>query len=146
VLTGILGCIIPGLPGPPLNFFALLLLQFSSIKPFTAKFLWLWALITIIVTILDYVIPAIGTRRYGASRWGVIGSFAGLVIGIFVFPPWGLILGPFAGAIAGELLAGKSSDAALKAGIGSFLGFIFGTVLKLCISGIMGFYFFRALV
>lgn len=145
MLTGIFGCIIPGLPGPPLNFLALLLLQFSSLKPYAAKFLWLWALITFIVTVLDYLIPAIGTRRYGAGRWGVIGSFAGLIIGIFLFPPWGLIIGPFAGAVTGELLAGKKGDVALKAGIGSFLGFIFGTVLKLCVSGMMSFYFFRAL-
>ena len=144
MLTGLIGCVLPGIPGPPLNFVALLLLQFSSMKPFTAKFIWLWALITLTVTALDFVIPLIGARKYGAGRWGVTGSFAGLVIGLFFFPPWGLIIGPFAGAVIGELLAGKTGGAAFKAGIGSFLGFIFGTALKLGISGIMTFYFFRA--
>jgi uncharacterized protein YqgC (DUF456 family) len=145
-LTGILGCIIPGLPGPPLNFIALLLLQATSHEPFTIRFLILWGLVVLIVTVLDYVFPVWGAKKFGATGWGIFGSFAGLLIGIIFFPPLGLIAGPFLGAIAGEFVAGKSWASAIKAGIGSFIGFVFGTVLKLAISGIMTYYFIRGIV
>lgn len=145
VIIGLLGCILPGLPGPPFNFLALLLIHFTGSRPFTGKFLWFWAGITLVVTVLDYIIPIIGSKKFGAGKWGIIGSFAGMIAGFFFFPPWGIIIGPVAGAIAGELFSGKTDAAAVKAGLGSFIGFFFGTLLKLIVSGIMTFHFFRAL-
>ncbi len=146
LVSGILGCVLPVIPGPPLNYAALLLLHFTGRYQFATQFLLVWAVITVVVYALDYVIPAWGTRKFGGSRRGVWGSVIGLVVGLFFFPPFGIIVGPFAGAVIGELTAGKDSGTALKAGFGSFIGFLLGTLLKLIASGMMTWYFFRELV
>ena len=143
LLLGIAGAIIPVLPGPPLSFIGLLFLHLTSKYQFESNFLWLWAGITIVVYLADYIIPAWGTKKFGGSRKGVIGSIIGLILGIVFFPPFGIIIGPFAGAFAGELIAGKDSNSALRAGFGSFIGFITGTILKLITSGMMTWYFFE---
>ena len=146
LVSGILGCVLPVIPGPPLNYAGLLLLHFTGRYQFSTQFLLVWAVITVVVYALDYVIPAWGTRKFGGSRRGVWGSVIGLVVGLFFFPPFGIIVGPFAGAVIGELTAGKDSGTALKAGFGSFIGFLLGTLLKLIASGMMTWYFFRELV
>ncbi len=143
-ITGILGCIMPGIPGPPLNYIALLLLHFTPLKAFTARFLWILAFITAFIFILDYVIPVVGTKKFGAGKWGITGSIVGLITGFFIFPPIGIIIGPFVGAVAGELIAGKSHKEAFRAGFGAFLGFVFTTVMKLTVSGIMTYFYIRA--
>jgi uncharacterized protein YqgC (DUF456 family) len=142
ILIGIVGCIIPGIPGPPIAYAGILLQVFKTENPFTTKFLIIWALITIVVSILDYVVPAIGTKKFGGSRRGVWGSVIGLFIGIFFFPPIGLIIGPFLGAFIGELTGGKETESALKAGFGSFIGFLTGVALKLVVTSLMAYYFF----
>ncbi|MDR2911619.1 MAG: DUF456 domain-containing protein [Bacteroidales bacterium] len=146
LITGILGCILPVIPGPPLNYVGLLLLHFTSKYQFSTKFLIIWAIITAIVYALDYIIPVWGTKKFGGSKAGVWGSVIGLVFGLFFFPPFGIIVGPFLGAITGELLSGKNSETALKSGFGSFLGFLLGTLLKLVVSGLMTWYFFKKLL
>ena len=140
-LVGIIGCFIPVVPGPPFNYVALILLQLGSNSPFSTDFLILWLIITIVVTVLDYVVPIIGARKLGGSKWGVLGSGLGLLLGLFFFPPFGLILGPIVGAYVGEVLTGKSGKIAMKAAFGSFLGFIAGTFIKLISSLIMSYYF-----
>jgi uncharacterized protein YqgC (DUF456 family) len=102
--VGLLGSIVPALPGPPLSYVGLLLLQWSGHAGFSSTFLWLWAAITIAVVVIDNILPMWLTKKFGGSRFAVIGSFLGLVIGMFLFPPIGLIVGPFLGALAGELL------------------------------------------
>ena len=146
LIIGILGCILPMIPGPPLNYLALLLLHFTSKYQFSTSFLITWAIITAVVYALDYVIPVWGTKKFGGSKAGVWGSIIGLIFGLFFFPPLGIILGPFLGAIAGELLNGKDSLTALKSGFGSFIGFLLGTLLKLIASGMMTWCFFRELI
>lgn len=146
MITGIAGCVLPFIPGPPLNFLGLLLLHLTSGFQFSTEFLILWAIITAIVYGLDLIIPVWGTKKFGGSKRGVWGSIIGLVVGMFFFPPFGLIIGPFAGAVIGELTAGKESKAALKSGFGSFVGFIAGTVLKLIASGMMTWYFAKELI
>ena len=146
LIIGILGCILPVIPGPPLNYLGLLLLHFTSKYQFSTKFLIVWTVITVAVYALDYVIPAWGTKKFGGSKAGVWGSIIGLVLGLFFFPPFGIIVGSFLGAIAGELLSGKDSWTALKSGFGSFLGFLLGTLLKLIVSGMMTWYFFKELL
>ena len=146
ILTGIAGCVLPVLPGPPISYAGLLLLHFTEKYEFTGKFLLIWAVITVVVTLIDYWIPVWGAKKFGASRPGVWGSIIGLVAGLIFFPPFGIIIGPFAGAVIGELLAGKQSGAALKAGFGSFAGFISGVLLKLMASGMMTWYFFKTLL
>lgn len=145
-IAGIVGCIVPFIPGPPLSYIALLSLLAVNEKTFTAQFLGIWLVITIVVTLLDYYVPIWGTKKFGGSRNGVWGATIGLIIGIFFFPPFGLIAGPFLGTFIGELIAGKDTEAALRSGFGSFIGFVAGTVMKLAVSLIMAFYFFRAII
>lgn len=145
MIVGIIGCVLPILPGPPISYVGLLLMQFTSEPPFTTNFMIFWAVVAIGVTVLDYVIPAYGTKKYGGSRAGVIGTFIGLGVGIFVFPPFGIIIGPLIGAFLGELYVGKSSSQSFRAAIGSFVGFLLGTLVKLIASGIMIFYYFSNL-
>jgi uncharacterized protein len=145
MIAGIAGCLLPFLPGPPLSFVALLVMQLRSDPPFTSKFLWIWAGITLIVTVLDYVIPVYGTRKFGGTKYGVWGCTIGLIAGIFI-PPWGLVLGPFIGAFAGEMIANSDTGNAWKAALGSFIGFLFGTLLKLVVCLVMVYYFVAAVL
>ncbi|HSO88018.1 MAG TPA: DUF456 domain-containing protein [Draconibacterium sp.] len=146
MIIGILGCVLPLLPGPPLNYMGILLLHFTEEFQFTNRFLLIWAIITIVVFALDYIIPVWGTKKFGGSKQGIWGSVIGLVAGLFFFPPFGIIIGPFVGAVIGELISGKDSGAALKSGFGSFVGFLTGTILKLIASGMMTWYFGKALI
>jgi uncharacterized protein YqgC (DUF456 family) len=146
VIIGIIGCIIPGIAGPPFSYAALILLSIAKRwEPFSAKFLIIMAVITVIVTALDYILPAAGAKKYGASKLGFWGAIVGMILGIFFVPPLGMIIGAFIGAIAGELLKGRQSYEALKAGWGVFVGVMLGVLLKLTATGIMTFYFIKAL-
>ena len=140
ILVGIVGSFLPILPGPPLSYAGLLVMQLRSDTPFSTKFLVLWAFIVVIITILDYGIPVYGTRKFGGTRYGLIGCTVGLIAG-FWFGPVGIILGPFAGAFLGELMGHSDSSKALKAAVGSFVGFLFGTLVKLIACFMMLYYF-----
>lgn len=140
MIIGFVGAILPILPGPIISFLGLLSLYFLEDKPFDDKFMVIWGTFTIIVTAIDQVVPILGTKKMGGSRYGVNGSIIGLFVGIFFFPPIGLILGPFLGALVGELISGKDLNQATRAGFGSFIGFLSGTVLKLAFSGIAAYY------
>ncbi len=143
-LFGVVGCILPVIPGPVLGFLALIVL--SSAKqwePFTVSFLIIMAVLTIVVTLLDYVIPAMGAKKYGASKLAVWLSVIGMLFGILFFPPWGMIIGAFAGALVGELISGKDKKQALKSGWGIFVGNIIGMGLKLAFCGIILFLYIK---
>lgn len=139
MLAGLVGCLLPVLPGPPLCYVALLIQQLRENPPFTSRFLWIWAGVTVLVLILEYAIPVYGTRKYGGSRYGMWGCAIGLVAGLW-FGPVGIIAGPFVGALAGELLANTDSQRAFRAAIGSFAGFLAGTLLKLIACSVMAYY------
>jgi len=143
IIIGLLGCILPVIPGPPLSFVGLLMLHFTDFGEFSTNFLLLMAFIAIFVTILDYIVPIWGTKRFGGSKAGVWGSTIGLILGIFFFPPIGIILGPLVGAIIGESINGAEFKDSLRAGLGSLLGFLLGTGIKLISSGLMTYYFFK---
>ena len=145
LVTGLLGAIVPVIPGPPLSYAGLLVLQWSGHAGFSTAFLLIWAGIAAAVTLMDYILPSFMTKRFGGSRAAAIGSFVGLLIGMFFFPPLGLILGPFLGAFAGELIHSKGGKA-FKVALGSFFAFIVGSGAKLVVSGIMLFYAVRALL
>lgn len=140
IIAGFLGSFIPILPGTPIGYCGLLVLQLAA-QPFTLAFLIIWALIVAAIIILDNVIPAYGAKKFGGSAYGVWGSIIGMIIGIFFFPPFGMIVGPLAGAFIGEVLAGNTSGRALKSAFGSFAGLLVNTVIKVIASGIMGYYF-----
>ena len=136
LVIGIIGCIVPGLPGTPIAYAGLWIAQVTDRVDFSWQMLLVWGIVTIVISILDYVVPAWGTKRFGGTKWGVWGSTIGVFVGLF-FGAVGVILGPLVGAIIGELIAGKELPAALKAGWGSFIGILFGTILKLIACGLM---------
>jgi len=146
LLAGLAGCLLPALPGPPLSYVALLLLHLTKTHQFSTKFLVIWLVITALVVVLDYLVPVWGAKKFGASKRGVWGSIIGLILGLFILPPFGIILGPFIGAVVGEMTAGKENSLALKAGFGSFMGFMAGMLLKLVASGLMTWFFFKELI
>ncbi|MBT1699075.1 DUF456 family protein [Fulvivirgaceae bacterium PWU4] len=143
MLLGLAGCVLPFLPGPPLCYVALLIQQLQTDAPYTTRFLVIWAVVTVVVTLLDYVIPVYGTKKYGGTKYGMWGCVIGLIAGLWLGPV-GIIVGPFAGAFIGELVANSSSEQALRAAFGSFLGFLVGTLLKLVACFVMVWYFVKA--
>lgn len=145
-ILGIIGCIFPALPGPPLNYIALLLIHFTGINEFTTTFLIVYLIINIIVQALDYVLPVYGAKRYGASKKGIWGSVIGMFLGFFFFPPFGVILGALIGAVAGELIAGKKESEAMRAGFATFIASLIMMVAKLALAVIMTFYFVKGVV
>lgn len=139
-LVGIVGSIIPALPGPPLSWVGLLLVYFSGQRgvadPMTLRFLMIWLVVTVLVTIFDYFVPAWFTKVTGGHRAASIGAMIGLFIGMF--SPFGIIVGSLAGAFLGEFLFEKRGVwDSFKASLGAFLGFMSGTGAKLITSGIM---------
>lgn len=143
MIIGIAGCLLPVIPGPPLSFIGLMLLHWAPNHSFDSKFLIIMAVIALAVTILDNFMPAWSAKKSGGSKRAVWGSVLGLAAGMIFFPPWGLIFGPFLGAVLGELSTGKEGAAALRSGFSTFVGFIGGVVLKLATSGVMLFYFLK---
>ena len=134
-IGGIIGCVVPALPGVVLSYAGLLCAGFTSYSQFTAATLWLWLFLTLAVFAADYFLPGWMTRRFGGSRAGAIGATVGVFAGFLLFPPLGIILGPFCGAVIGELLHDRTDwSKALLVGVGSFLAFIVGTGLKLIVS------------
>ncbi|MCK7527162.1 MAG: DUF456 domain-containing protein [Ignavibacteriales bacterium] len=140
-IVGVVGCIVPGIPGPPLNFAAIILLKIAFPDQVSWIVLILFGIITLAVTILDYAIPMIGGKLFKASRSGIIGSTIGMLIGIFIFPPFGIFIGLVVGAIVGEIISGKTKIQATKTGAGIFVLSIFAMIIKLVVSLIMSLYF-----
>jgi len=145
MLLGLAGSILPILPGPPLSFIGLFLLallrHFSP--PLTPTLIIIMAIATILVIAMDYVIPLLGAKKYGASKWGIWGSVLGMAIGIF-WSPFAMLAGAFIGAVLAEWLVGKRKGDALRAGWGVVMGTLFATILRLGVSGMMTYYFVRA--
>lgn len=145
LVIGFLGCILPIIPGVTLSYIGILLLHFSSKVEFSSQFLIGWGIAVILVQLLDYAIPIWGTKKFGGSKFGIWGSIIGMIVGLF-FGPVGIILGPFAGAVVGELIAGKASSKAIRAGFGTFVGFLLGTLSKLIVAGFLIYYYVEAIV
>ena len=143
LLIGFLGCVLPALPGPPIAYLGILFLHFTDKVQFSSTQLWIWLGIVVVVQALDYFIPMLGTKYSKGSKSGTWGAFVGSILGL-LFLPWGLILGPFFGAAVGELIADRSLNQAFKSGVGSVLGFLFGTILKLALCTYFIMQFFMA--
>jgi len=152
LIVGFVGCILPILPGQAVAFLSLILLQFMSPPRMSGDTIWTLAGIMVVVTVLDYIVPIYGTKKFGGTKRGVWGSTIGLIFGIFILPSivligpfgvFGIILGPFVGAYIGEATGNRDSGESFKAAIGSFIGFLTGTFLKLVYSGVCAFYFFK---
>ena len=147
ILLGFAGSVLPILPGPPLCFVGLfifaLVRHFSP--PLTPLLIIVMLIFTITVVVVDYFIPLVGAKKYGTSKWGVYGSIGGMIIGIF-FPPFGMLLGAFIGAVLVEWIVTRKEKHALRAGWGILVGSVLGMALKLGVSGVMAYYFLAAAI
>lgn len=130
MILGLLGSFPPLLPGIPLSWTGLLLIHLTEAVPMNYTFLSITLLITFVVFGLQYIIPALGTRYFGGSKYGMIGATAGLIAGIFIPIPFAILIVPFGGAYIGELVNKLNSKNALKAASGSFLGLIASTFME----------------
>lgn len=145
IFLGLLGCVIPALPGPPLSYVGILLIHFTDRYEYSTPLLLILLGLVVLVTVLDYLIPMWGSKYFGASKWGSRGSLIGTILGFF-FLPWGLIIGPFLGAFIGEKMGKKDTGQAVKSGLGSVLGFLCGTVMKCALCGYMTWIFMEKIV
>jgi uncharacterized protein YqgC (DUF456 family) len=136
MLLGILGSVLPVLPGPPISWVGLLVLHLTKAVPEDWWLLGITLAVAGCVWALDYIIPAIGTKKFGGSKAGMLGTVIGLIVAI-IFPVlgiFGIIVWPFVGALVGELINNADQKTALKAAFGSFIGFLTGTFLKFVVT------------
>ncbi len=146
ILLAFVGCIVPALPGPPFAFLALIILELTESTVFSSNFLLTMGIITASVYFLDFLLPVFGAKMFKATKQGIWFSIIGMLIGVFFFPPFGMILGLLLGAIAGELIAGKAKNKAIKIGIISFVFSLLAILLKVVLVCIMSFYFTKAVI
>ena len=140
-ILGLLGAILPILPGTVLSFVGILCAYFTTTSALSEGQLWLWGAISVVIIILDYILPAYFSKLFGGSKAGIWGATIGVVVGMFTMGPLGIILGPFIGAVAGEMLNQKQPlDKAIVVGAGSLLSFFVGTGIKLIAGGFMIYY------
>lgn len=133
-VVGCVGCIVPVLPGVALAYAGYLCLYFCSYSEISVAWLVVFGVLTLFVSVLDYLLPSYMTKKFGGSKAGERGAMAG-VLGGFLFGPIGIIVGPFVGAVLGELIFDNSDkQRALRSGFGSFLSFFVGTGIKLALS------------
>ena len=134
MLLGIIGSFLPVLPGPLTSWFGLLIFHLTDAIPMNWTFIIITFIIAMIIWLLDYIIPAMGTKKFGGSKAGMIGTTLGLIVGLIAPIPGGIIIGPFVGAFIGEMSNKNDSKTALKAAFGSFLGFLTSAFIKFIIA------------
>ena len=144
VIAGLIGCIVPVIPGPILSFISLILISipsgFGIFKPLTLVILCAAAIAS---QLLDNLLPVFSSNRAGAGKAGIWGSIIGMIAGMFLFPPFGVIIGAFFGALFGEMLFNRENKNPLKAALGVFTGTLLGILLKLAVCGIIAGFFIR---
>lgn len=146
ILIGVLGSVLPLLPGQPLSYAGLFLYAwYTNYEKITPTVLVVFGILTILTMLFDFIAPALGAKGYKASRLGVIGSALGAFLGIFVLGPLGIIIGPFVGGFLGEIISGRSHEHAFKSAWGSFVGFALGSLFKLAVVIGMFVYFIYSL-
>ncbi|AUP80142.1 DUF456 domain-containing protein [Flavivirga eckloniae] len=130
MIFGIIGSFLPVLPGPLTSWVGLLILSYADPISMNRSFIIITLVVAILIWVLDYIVPAIGTKRFGGTKYGMIGTSLGLIVGLLSPIPGGIVIGPFVGALIGELLNKSDSKTATKAAFGSFIGFIASTFIK----------------
>ena len=156
LIIGLIGDIIPGIPGTPVSYLALLLLHWTDRISYSPQFLVITGFICVVITVLDYVVPVWGTKKFGGTKAGVRGSTIGLIIGILVLPMFGIVLGPFGilgilggpfvGAYVGEKMGGTPDNLAWRSAFGSFIGFLAGTLMKIVYTVAIGYYMIKEII
>jgi uncharacterized protein len=145
MIIGIIGCLVPVLPGPPLSFLGLLFLHLSRFGQFSAPTLIVFGIVAVLATVFDVIVPVWWRRKFGGSKYGTRGATIGLIIGFFL-GPLGIVVGSLIGAFVGEMIFKDDINYAYKAGFGSLLSFLSGIGLKLAASLVMTFYFVKELI
>ena len=141
-LIGIVGSFLPIIPGPVTSWLGILLLNLTSVVEFNLNFVLITLTVAISVGILDYLIPVLGVKKLGGTRSGQIGTTLGLIIALIILGPIGIIIGPFGGALLGEISTKKSLQDSIKPAFGAFIGVIAGSVIKFLISLTFLFFYF----
>lgn len=134
MIVGILGSFLPVLPGVPVSWLGLLLLFLAPSLPMDYWFLGITFIIALFIYALNWIIPALGTKRFGGSRAGMIGATIGLVAGLIAPIPFGVIIGPFVGAFIGEIMNNSDRKLAIKAAFGSFIGFLASSFMEFIVA------------
>ncbi len=136
----------PILPGVALSYIGMVCAYFTSASTITTPMLWVWGIVTVAVCVMDYILPAYFSKMFGASKAGMTGATLGVFAGIFL-GPIGIVFGPFAGAVLGEMLnQNRTLGEAIKVGSGSFLSFLVGTGIKLIVATIVTYYIARDII
>ena len=141
-LIGIIGSFLPIIPGPVTSWLGILLLNLTSIVEFNLNFVLITLTVAISVGILDYLIPVLGVKKLGGTRSGQIGTTVGLIVALIILGPIGIIIGPFSGALLGEMSTKKSFQDSIKPAFGAFVGVVAGSVIKFLISLSFLFFYF----
>ena len=130
LILGIIGSVIPILPGPILSYVAVLLYHYFIASLDIYILIWM-AIVIFIISILDYILQIYGVKKIGGGKYAIRGSLLGVILGVILFPPFGILIGAFIGAFIGAKIENKNP---FKIALGAFLGFFIGTILKLCVS------------
>lgn len=147
IILGIIGSFLPIIPGPITGWVGLLILHQTSLELDGNLFLFITFVISIFVFLIDYIIPALGAKKFGGTKWGMWGSTFGLILGLIFLGPLGVLIGAFLGAFLGELVAKpEKNESALKAAFGAFIGFLTGVFLKFAVSLVFLFYYFKIVI
>ena len=137
IVAGFVASILPNLPGIPVMFGGMLLAAW--VGHFDKIPVWVIVILAVLAAfsvVFDFLAGTWGAKRYGASGWAVAGAFIGTIIGLFFNIP-GLLLGPFIGAVLGQLIAGSHIKHAAKVGVGTWIGLLVGTAIKLAVAFMM---------
>jgi len=134
MLLGVLGSFLPVLPGVPLSWIGLLIFYLIPGVGMNYWFLGITLVVAVLFYILNLVIPAMGTKKFGGSKKGMIGATIGLIIGIFAPIPFAILIFPFVGAFIGEIINKSDSRTAGKAAFGSFLGLLASSFMEFIVS------------
>lgn len=144
LLIGLIGAVIPVIPGPFISFVAVVLLYATSDLNITTKMVWILGVFMLISTFGDYVLQILGVKKLGGGKKAIRGTIIGTVIGLFL-PPIGIIIGAFIGAFIGAKSESDNFSQALKIAFGAFIGFVLGTLVKLAYSIYVIYYIIKLL-